>query len=159
MGMCVFFTWGTAQAGRKCLCCYASGVLTGTLLTVFPGWNAWYNWSIVLPAELSAAAIIASFYVPPMADTERYNYIVKRLSYGTTSVLVRVCQDNPKPISVTIFAARVRGGHQLPGQVRSIWILLFYGQSFCYRGSQLVSKSSQNFHRANPIWLSQSSSV
>ncbi|KIM83249.1 hypothetical protein PILCRDRAFT_7206 [Piloderma croceum F 1598] len=52
------------------------------------GWNAWYNWSIVLPAELSASSIIASFYVPAMADTERYNSIVKKLSYGTTSVLL-----------------------------------------------------------------------
>jgi hypothetical protein len=95
-------------------------VLAGTLLTVFPGWNAWYNWSIVLPAELSASAIIASFYVPVMADTERYNYIVKKLSYGTTSVLVRVCQDNQEHTLLTIFAAHIRGGHQLSGQVRSI---------------------------------------
>lgn len=100
---------------------YASDVLAETCAHIFfPGWNAWYNWSIVLPAELSASSIIASFYVPAMADTERYNSIVKKLSYGTTSVLVRVCQDNQKTTSVTIFAARVCGGHQLPGQVRSI---------------------------------------
>lgn len=74
------------------------------------GWNAWYNWfvsnfhhpftititfglfrTIVLPAELSAAAIIASYYVPQIADPEQYNSVVKKLSYATTSVLVSEC--------------------------------------------------------------------
>ena len=26
------------------------------------GWNYWYNWTIVLPAELSAAAVLMSFW-------------------------------------------------------------------------------------------------
>jgi yeast amino acid transporter len=26
------------------------------------GWNYWYNWTIVLPAELSAAAILIDFW-------------------------------------------------------------------------------------------------
>ena len=26
------------------------------------GWNYWYNWTIVLPAELSAAAVLLSFW-------------------------------------------------------------------------------------------------
>lgn len=44
--------------------------------------------TIVLPAELSAAAIIASFYIPETADIAQYNSIVKKLNYATTSVLV-----------------------------------------------------------------------
>ncbi|GAA96383.1 hypothetical protein E5Q_03050, partial [Mixia osmundae IAM 14324] len=28
------------------------------------GWNYWYNWTIVLPAELSAAAVLVSYWVP-----------------------------------------------------------------------------------------------
>ena len=33
------------------------------------GWNYWYNWTIVLPAELSAAAVLMSFWksVSPQA--------------------------------------------------------------------------------------------
>lgn len=26
------------------------------------GWNYWYNWTIVLPAELSAAAVLIDFW-------------------------------------------------------------------------------------------------
>ena len=26
------------------------------------GWNYWYNWTIVLPAELSAAAVLTDFW-------------------------------------------------------------------------------------------------
>ncbi|TRM61471.1 amino acid permease/ SLC12A domain-containing protein [Schizophyllum amplum] len=29
------------------------------------GWNYWYNWAILLPAELSAAAILMNFWIPP----------------------------------------------------------------------------------------------
>lgn len=49
------------------------------------GWNAWYNWTIVLPAELSAAAVIASAYVP---DTGNYQDHVYKLNIATTIVLV-----------------------------------------------------------------------
>lgn len=28
------------------------------------GWNYWYNWVIILPAELSAAAVLMSFWEP-----------------------------------------------------------------------------------------------
>ncbi|KDN52436.1 amino acid permease [Tilletiaria anomala UBC 951] len=30
------------------------------------GWNYWYNWSIVLPAELSAAAVLIGYWAPDM---------------------------------------------------------------------------------------------
>ena len=26
------------------------------------GWNYWYNWTIILPAELSAAAVLINFW-------------------------------------------------------------------------------------------------
>ena len=31
------------------------------------GWNYWYNWTIVLPAELSAASVLMSFWEPVRA--------------------------------------------------------------------------------------------
>jgi amino acid transporter len=29
------------------------------------GWNYWFNWSIVLPAELSAASVLINFWIKP----------------------------------------------------------------------------------------------
>jgi hypothetical protein len=29
---------------------------------LFQGWNYWYNWTIILPAELSAAAILINYW-------------------------------------------------------------------------------------------------
>ena len=26
------------------------------------GWNYWYNWTVILPAELSAASVLMSFW-------------------------------------------------------------------------------------------------
>ncbi|KAF7980742.1 hypothetical protein HWV62_36765 [Athelia sp. TMB] len=43
------------------------------------GWNAWYQWTIVLPAELSAAVVIASSYLgasPSHEDLKILNYTV-----------------------------------------------------------------------------------
>jgi hypothetical protein len=65
------------------------GITGSSNISIFPMRNHLGCFrTIVLPAELSAAAIIASFYVPLMEDTNRYDSIVRRLSYGTTSVLV-----------------------------------------------------------------------
>jgi len=49
------------------------------------GWNAWYHWTITLPAELSAAAIIASFYIP---HTDDYDAIVKKWHKVTISTML-----------------------------------------------------------------------
>lgn len=42
--------------------------------------------TIILPVQLSAAAVIATFYVPE--DAEHYDYIVKRVQIGTVAFLV-----------------------------------------------------------------------
>ena len=38
------------------------------LSNALSGWNYWYNWSIILPAELSAAATLMHFWVDKKFD-------------------------------------------------------------------------------------------
>ncbi|KZP05943.1 hypothetical protein FIBSPDRAFT_1053819 [Athelia psychrophila] len=62
------------------------------------GWNAWYQWTIVLPAELSAAVVIASYYLGDMpsdpTDTnysqnlKNYDKYLNILNYSATSILL-----------------------------------------------------------------------
>ena len=48
------------------------------------GWNYWYNWTIVLPAELSAASVLMSFWESvraylsvPILGTLHYGLILR----------------------------------------------------------------------------------
>ena len=45
------------------------------------GWNYWYNWTIVLPAELSAASVLINFW----------NKTVNNAAWVSICLLVVVC--------------------------------------------------------------------
>ena len=52
-GLCVFVHNGQSSSETSKYC---------TILTRIQGWNYWYNWTIILPAELSAAAVLINYW-------------------------------------------------------------------------------------------------
>lgn len=48
------------------------------------GWNYWYNWVIILPAELSAAAILINYW----NHTGKSMFILCFIVHSLTSVII-----------------------------------------------------------------------
>ncbi|KDR78827.1 hypothetical protein GALMADRAFT_224077 [Galerina marginata CBS 339.88] len=62
------------------------------------GWNAWYNWAITLPTELSAAAVLFNGFFPYASDDA-----IKRINLITITVLLVLA------IGINCFGSRAYG--------------------------------------------------
>ena len=112
--------------------------ITGSLVitqTRLPSYSANLIRSVVLPTELSAAAVIATFYVSE--STENYDYVVKMLHISTITILV--CNRAWEPLTLLKMPgtspACGSSGHKLSGKIWPVRIIFCHDQNLHHRGS------------------------